>query len=145
MDRSKSEERKSKDCRKNGWQTESVPEESHAVSNMTSTRKGQVKANVIDRVLVRWDLDQQAKTVKTEKVQHKEKSRKVLVRLENQINLRVPASICRAVLIWYCARRSDGDNVSPNTNLNISQNQVANVTRHETPSTAFRASQKQFG
>ena len=30
-------------------------------------------------------------------------------------------SMYRAVLFWYLGRRSEGDNVSPNTNLNISQ------------------------
>ena len=47
-----------------GWQKESVPKESHAVSNMTLPRKAKGKSNVIDQVLLRWDLDHQPKTVK---------------------------------------------------------------------------------
>ena len=42
-------------------------------------------------------------------------------------------SISRAVLIWYCGRRSEDDHISPNTNLNISQDTVTNLSRHETP------------
>ena len=55
------------------------------------TKDREVKANVIDQVLPHRDLGHQAKTVKMEKVQQKEKSRKVPVRLENQLCFRVSA------------------------------------------------------
>ena len=38
----------------------------------------------------------------------------------------------RAVLIRYIGPRSEGDHVSPNTNLNIAQNLVTKLCRHET-------------
>ena len=41
-------------------------------------------------------------------------------------------SIYRAVLIWYVEKRSEWDNISPNTDLNISQESVTKITRHET-------------
>ena len=37
-----------------------------------------------------------------------------------------------AVLIWYFEKRSEGENISPNTDLTISQDLVTRVTRHET-------------
>ena len=60
-------------------------------------------------------------------------------------------SIHRAVLIWYLERRGDANNDPPNTNLDISQDQVTQLVRHETPdlfghgvakSTAFRRLKK---
>ena len=40
--------------------------------------------------------------------------------------------ICRAVLTWYLERRREVDNVSPNTNLNVSKELWTKPTRHET-------------
>ena len=41
-------------------------------------------------------------------------------------------SMYRTVLTRYLERRCEGDNASPNTNLNISQEPVTKLTRHET-------------
>ena len=38
----------------------------------------------------------------------------------------------RAVLTWCLERRNEGYNVSANTNLNISQEQVTTLAQHET-------------
>ena len=40
-------------------------------------------------------------------------------------------SIYRAVLMWYLEKRSEGDNICPNTDFNISQEVVTKLTRHE--------------
>ena len=61
-------------------------------------------------------------------------------------------SMYRAVLVCYFGRRGESGNVSPETNLNISDDKVTNFTRHEPRfvwscfdiSTAFRIQQKQF-
>ena len=41
-------------------------------------------------------------------------------------------SMYRAVLVCYFGRRGESGNVSPETNLNISDDKVTNFTRHET-------------
>ena len=46
----------------------------------------------------------------------------------------------RAVLTWYLERESEEDNVSPNTDLNLSRELVTKLTRHETSDLFDKAS-----
>ena len=44
---------------------------------------------------------------------------------------------------WYFGQRSEGDNLSPNTNLNFSQELVTKLTRHETSDLLHQASKNE--
>ena len=45
-------------------------------------------------------------------------------------------SMYRALMIWYGKR--EGNNVNPNVNLNISQNLVTKLSRHEPPACSIQ-------
>ena len=49
-------------------------------------------------------------------------------------------SIYRATLIWYLEKRSEGDNISPTTDFNISQELVTKLPRHDTSELYYLAS-----
>ena len=66
-------------------------EESCSFKHDTNKISAKVKPNVIDQVLLHQALGHQEKTVMVDKVQHKEKSRKLPVRLENGISRRLSA------------------------------------------------------
>ena len=60
------------------------------------------------------------------------RAKDILLKEKHHVSLPVRYLHYRAAMIWYNGKR-EGDNVNPNEHLNISQDLVTKLTRHEPP------------